>query len=58
MSMEHLKNDGGTFSQFAQGNGDLEVVGLIRILGDIRKGGNRIYKLAEVDGNRTHLGLC
>jgi hypothetical protein len=42
MSMDHLKSDGGTFSQFAQGLGDLEAMGLITILGDIRKGGNRL----------------
>jgi hypothetical protein len=42
MSMDHLKSDGGTFSQWAQGYGDLEAMGLITILGDIRKGGNRL----------------
>ena len=42
MSMVHLKSDGSTFSQSAEGIGDLEVMGLITILGDIRKGGNRL----------------
>lgn len=42
MSMEHLRSDGSTFSQWAQGFGDVEAMGLITILGDIRKGGNRL----------------
>jgi hypothetical protein len=42
MSMNHLKSDGTTFSQSAQGVGDLEAMGLVTILGDIRKGGNRL----------------
>src|ERR1700722_9115752 len=40
--MDHLRSDGTTFSQFAQGLGDLEAMGLITIYGNIRKGGNRL----------------
>jgi hypothetical protein len=42
MSMEHLKSDGGVFGQSAAGFGDLEVMGMITLIGDIRKGGNRL----------------
>jgi len=42
MTMNHLTSAGTTFSQWAQGPGDLEVMGLITLLGDIRKGGNRL----------------
>ncbi len=42
MSMEHLKSSGATFAQSAEGIGDLEVMGMITLLGDIRKGGHRL----------------
>ena len=42
MAMEHLKSNGGVFRQSAEGLGDLEVMGMVTLLGDIRKGGNRL----------------
>ena len=41
-SMEHLRADGSRFTQSADGIGDLEVMALYTILGDIRKGGHRL----------------
>lgn len=42
MSMTHLMSSGMTFGQSAEGIGDLEVMGLITIFGDVRKGGHRL----------------
>ena len=42
MTMLHLEKNGQTFRQGADGIGDLEVMGLITLFGDIRKGGNRL----------------
>ena len=41
-SMVHLRSDNTRFTQSADGIGDLEVMGLYTILGDIRKGGHRL----------------
>jgi len=48
MSMKHLMNTGMSFSQTADGIGDLEVIGLYTVLGDIRKGGHRLVLNAGV----------
>ena len=42
MSMLHLTKAGKIFGQSASGLGDLEVMGLITIFGNIRKGGHRL----------------
>ena len=42
MSMVHLTKAGKSFGQSADGIGDLEVMGMITIFGDIRKGGHRL----------------
>jgi hypothetical protein len=42
MSMVHLHDDGMTFRQSADGIGDLEIMGLYTLVGDIRKGGHRV----------------
>ena len=41
-SMLHLRNDNTRFTQSADGIGDLEVMALYTIFGDIRKGGHRL----------------
>ena len=41
-SMLHLRSNGTRFIQSAEGIGDLEVMGLYTIFGDIRKGGHRL----------------
>lgn len=48
MSMKHLMNTGMSFTQTADGIGDLEVMGLYTVLGDIRKGGHRLVANAGV----------
>ena len=45
MSMVHETKAGKTFSQSADGIGDLEVMGMITIFGDIRKGGHRLISI-------------
>ena len=42
MDMVHLEKSGNTFRQSAEGLGDLEVMGMITIFGDIHKGGHRL----------------
>ena len=42
MDMVHLEKDGNSFKQSAEGLGDLEVMGLITLFGDIHKGGHRL----------------
>jgi hypothetical protein len=42
MSMEHAESNGETFRQSADGVGDLEVMAMITLLGDIQKGGHRL----------------
>jgi len=42
MSMKHLTSAGLNFNQSAEGIGDLEVMGMITIFGDILKGGPRL----------------
>ncbi len=48
MSMLHLMTNGMTFTQSADGIGDLEVMGLYTLFGDIRKGGHRLVLNAGV----------
>jgi hypothetical protein len=48
MSMLHLRSDNTQFTQSADGIGDLEVMGLYTIFGDIRKGGHRLLLNAGV----------
>jgi hypothetical protein len=47
-SMLHLRNDNTRFSQSADGIGDLEVMALYTIFGDIRKGGHRLVLNAGI----------
>ncbi len=42
MDMSHLQNNGSTFRQSAEGIGDLEIMGMINLLGNIRQGGHRL----------------
>lgn len=42
MSMLHATRDGATFTQHADGIGDLQVMGVITLLGDINKSGHRL----------------
>jgi len=48
MSMKHLMTNSMRFSQSADGIGDLEVMALYTILGDIHKGGHRLLLNAGV----------
>jgi hypothetical protein len=47
-SMLHLRSDNTLFTQSADGIGDLQVMGLYTIFGDIRKGGHRLILNAGV----------
>ena len=47
-SMVHLRNDNTRFTQSADGIGDLEVMALFTIFGDIRKGGHRLILNAGI----------
>jgi hypothetical protein len=47
-SMLHLRNDNTRFTQSADGIGDLEVMALYTIFGDIRKGGHRLVLNAGI----------
>ena len=42
MTMKHLTDMGGRFTQTAAGIGDVEVMGLYTLFGSVRKGGNRL----------------
>jgi hypothetical protein len=48
MTMTHLMNTGMSFNQSADGIGDLEIMGLYTLFGDIRKGGHRLVLNAGV----------
>ena len=47
-SMLHLRNDNTRFTQSADGIGDLEVMALYTVFGDIRKGGHRLVVNAGI----------
>ena len=47
-SMLHLRNDNTRFTQSADGIGDLEVMALYTVLGDIHKGGHRLVVNAGI----------
>ncbi len=42
MSMLHVTSTNTTFTQHASGIGDLEIMGMFTVLGDIKKGGHRL----------------